>query len=422
MPRFTKLLQMSNLLVSLICLGSVAMALEDAQQRNNSPSNPLPIGIHNHPIPMRFSRHLDALPVYDPKSEKNWQVDLRGMDLTAIPMARRLQDLMHADFDSQTKWPGTLPQGFDYQRIMELGKNPGLGVRALHKKGITGKGVGLAILDQNLLTEHTEYKDRLRHYEEIHWPEGSTRASMHGAAVASIAVGKTVGVAPEADLYYIAEWHGNFDPKNYVDDFTWLAKSIDRILEINGSLPEGGKIRVISISVGWPPNAKGYKEVMSAVKRARKDGIFIVSSSLKETFGLNLGGLGRMPLSDPDSAQCYEPGVFWQKYFFADPQHPSFQNELLVPMDSRCTASPTGANDYVYYCQGGLSWSIPYLAGLYALACQVKPDITPELFWRTALETGAVNRIQRDGKSIDLGRIAQPEQLMDKLAAMKKTK
>ena len=164
------------------------------------------------------------------------------------------------------------------------------GVRALHKKGITGKGVGLAILDQNLLTEHTEYKDRLRHYEEIHWPEGSTRASMHGAAVASIAVGKTVGVAPEADLYYIAEWHGNFDPKNYVDDFTWLAKSIDRILEINGSLPEEGKIRVISISVGWPPNAKGYKEVMSAVKRARKDGIFIVSSSLKETFGLNLGG------------------------------------------------------------------------------------------------------------------------------------
>ena len=91
-------------------------------------------------------------------------------------------------------------------------------------------------------------------------------------------------------------------------------------------------------------------------------------------------------------------------------------------MDSRCTASPTGANDYVYYCQGGLSWSIPYLAGLYALACQVKPDITPELFWRTALETGAVNRIQRDGKSIDLGWIAQPEQLMDKLAAMKKTK
>ena len=28
-------------------------------------------------------------------------------------------------------------------------------------------------------------------------------AQMHGPAVSSIAVGKTVGVAPEADLYYI---------------------------------------------------------------------------------------------------------------------------------------------------------------------------------------------------------------------------
>ena len=44
-------------------------------------------------------------------------------------------------------------------------------------------------------------------------------------------------------------------------------------------------------------------------------------------------------------------------------------------MDSRCTASPTGINDYVYYREGGMSWTVPYLAGLYALACQVNPDI-----------------------------------------------
>jgi hypothetical protein len=57
-------------------------------------------------------------------------------------------------------------------------------------------------------------------------------------------------------------------------------------------------------------------------------------------------------------------------------------------MDSRGTASPTGYDDYVFYRQGGWSWSIPYIAGLYALACQVKPDITPEVFWSKALETG----------------------------------
>ena len=58
--------------------------------------------------------------------------------------------------------------GFNPDSIMEIGKNPGLNVRKLHKAGITGKGVGIAIIDQNLLVDHCEYKDQLRMYEEIH--------------------------------------------------------------------------------------------------------------------------------------------------------------------------------------------------------------------------------------------------------------
>lgn len=48
---------------------------------------------------------------------------------------------------------------------------------------------------------------------------------MHGSAVVSIAVGKNVGVAPEADLYYIA---ADF----YRNDLYWVAEAIDRIMEI----------------------------------------------------------------------------------------------------------------------------------------------------------------------------------------------
>ncbi|NLY84865.1 MAG: hypothetical protein GX077_00735 [Tissierellia bacterium] len=50
-------------------------------------------------------------------------------------------------------------------------------------------------------------------------------ARMHGSAVVSIAVGKNVGVAPEADLYYIA---ADF----YRNDLYWVAEAIDRIMEI----------------------------------------------------------------------------------------------------------------------------------------------------------------------------------------------
>lgn len=41
-------------------------------------------------------------------------------------------------------------------------------------------------------------------------------------------------------------------------------------------------------------------------------------------------------------------------------------------MDSRATANCSGDNGYIYYVEGG--WSIPYITGNYALACQVKPD------------------------------------------------
>ena len=76
-----------------------------------------------------------------------------------------------------------------------------------------------------------EYKDRIKLYEEIHI--NSDFAQMHGPAVASIAVGKNVGVAPEADLYYIAETHGVFKKDGFDWDLYWLAKSIDRVIEIN---------------------------------------------------------------------------------------------------------------------------------------------------------------------------------------------
>jgi subtilisin family serine protease len=92
--------------------------------------------------------------------------------------------------------------------LIEAGRNPGLGVRKLHESGIDGRGVGLAIIDQPLLREHSEYKHALVKYEAIE--VDGFGPQMHGPAVASLAVGKTCGVAPGASLYYFAvpmwEW------------------------------------------------------------------------------------------------------------------------------------------------------------------------------------------------------------------------
>jgi len=208
------------------------------------------LGIHEYPPPSDYGRgKLEAVPSYDPSSTDVWQVDLRSYDLRALDVSGRLDDLLQADFDTRTQWPASLPSPFDPAKIMALGANPGLGVRSLHEQGITGRGVGVAIIDQALLVSHVEYADRLRYYEEVHCQDSC--AQMHGPTVASILVGKTAGVAPEAELYYIAETHGTFRSGGFDWDFTYLAQSIDRLLQANELLPAEGKIRVISISVGW---------------------------------------------------------------------------------------------------------------------------------------------------------------------------
>ncbi len=355
---------------------------------------------------------LRSRPIYNPDSDQMWQMDLRSYDLSNLDFSKSLNDLMYADFDSQTLWPSPdrMPQDFGWQHIMELGKNPGLGIRQLHAKNIDGYGVGIAIIDQTLLVDHQEYSKQLRLYEDTSDIRGELLpAQMHGPAVASIAVGKTTGVAPGADLYYIATSMCNTTGAYDGNDYSCLAQSVRRILEINKLLPQDRKIRVISISVGWGPEAKGYAEITAAVQEAKNAGMFVICSSVEEVHGFKFQALGRDSLADPDTFESYEPGLFWAKEFYAGYQ---FSDRLLVPMDSRTTASPAGKDEYVFYRAGGWSWSIPYIAGAYALAAQVKPTITPDEFWQLALQTGRTIELKHEGKTIRFGPILDPISLV----------
>lgn len=365
-----------------------------------SPDNEL--SIVRKPSPADYSYYHGKLTELPSGME---QGDLRSSDLSGIDLKDKFEYLINSDFDSKTKWPDKLPDGFDPELIIELGKNPGLGVKELHKRGITGKGVGIAIIDQALLVDHVEYKAQLKLYEEIHCIDNE--AAMHGPAVASIAVGKTVGVAPEADLYYIAETHGVFENGKFQWDLTWLAKSIDRIIEVNKRLPEGEKIRVISISLGMSDKGfNGYEKALESAEKARQEGIYTVYVNTDLFMGL-----GRDPLENPDDINSYSKGKYW-----SSDRYPYNNDKLLVPMDSRCTASPTGTEDYVFYREGGISWAVPYVAGLYALACQVNPDITPEVFWREAYNTSETITINDNQ---ELGKIVNPVKLIERIEELK---
>jgi subtilisin family serine protease len=361
---------------------------------------------NNRPIVLRNEGDLDKFGSY-------WGYS--SVDLSRLDLSKKGDLLKAMSFDSLTVWPESnrLPASFDPEAVMESGKNPGLGIRSLHKKGITGHGVSIAILDQPLLVDHQEYAERVHLYDEIHIQSGEGPAS-HGAAVVSIAIGKTVGVAPEAELYYIAQWNYDWEKKKFTPTLRYLVQGVHRILEVNKQLPKGNKIRVISISKGWEPSEDGYDDIMAACEEAKAEGIFVVSCSLERVYGFNFAGLGRNPLASPDLFESYEPGLFWAKGFY-NGRTGFGSGFLLVPMDSRTTASPAGSDKYVLYRQGGLSWSVPYIAGVYALAVQVEPEITPERFWTLALKTGRTIELEHKGEKHSFGPIINPVALISTL-------
>ena len=295
-----------------------------------------------------------------------------GVSLARLDLRVQKATLEKLPFDSLTLWPprDKLPDGFDPLRRLEEGKCPGLGIRGLHAQGIDGHGVGIAIIDQPLLKEHEEYAKQLVHYEAI--DVNGIDVQMHSAPVCSIAVGTKCGVAPKAALYFYAVpcW-------DWTDNKPW-AEQIDKIIELNRTLTDRPKIRVVSISSGMFSQWPNFDLWKAAVNKAAQNGILVVTCG--NTF-LRMAPLRRDPNGDPDNPACYGPGRY---------PHP---DALGVPAGNRTTASHQGPDAYTYWVEGAMSWAVPYMAGLAALAFQVDPAIPPaqlmELWTATATQTAS---------------------------------
>jgi len=299
------------------------------------------------------------------------KIDLRNVDLRSLNLTNESDYLKKQEFDSLTQWPDPekLPTGFDPKKMLEEGKNPGLGIRSLHEQGINGEGIGIAILDQPLLLGHEEYTSRLLRYDV-------TKASwlppqMHGSPITGIAVGKTCGVAPRAFVFYYAAGTTSGQAQIQAD---W----INEIIKYNETNPDTGRIRVISISAS-PERDSDNDAFLKAHKKAQDAGILVVTCSRKF---LDYGNLELIEGKDPDKPESYRVG-----------RYGGHSDLLLIPTGNKTIATHQGTNVYKYEREGGMSWAAPYIAGLAALAFQVNPDLQPatilEQLVKTATHTKA---------------------------------
>ena len=304
--------------------------------------------------------------------------DLRGLDLSKKNLnSISAETLSTIDFDTKTKWPKeeNLPDGFNPEILIEEGKNPGLGIRELHAQGIDGRGIKIAIIDQKLLEEHEEYRDSVISYSEYDTTKDE-EVNMHGPSVASLLVGKTCGVAPGAELVYKATPSGK--------EFIQKAKALMDIIESNKVAEPNKKVRIVSCSIGYMEQnpEPGLERWIKAIKNATEAGIIVVD--VGKRLGINFTGGGSL---DKENFENYASWLHLKNRDDID-----IKNHIIIPCDHRAMASWKGVNEYMYTSKGGLSWSVPYLAGLFALALQINSNLTQKELVDLITKTANVNK------------------------------
>jgi hypothetical protein len=317
--------------------------------------------------------------------------DIPGMGATKQAGRQDLSGKPHLlptlTFNQRTVWPeaAKMPRGVSPDDLLKRAMDPGLGVRKLHQEGITGKGVAVAIIDQPMFTGHPEFAGKIAAYHDVGTGQSS---SMHGPAVASLLVGSNTGTAPGAQLYFAAApWSTR--------DAGPLAKALDWVRDQNRNLPEGRKIRVVSVS-GAPSGPgslfnKNNDAWDKAVKAAESEGILVLDLSLNRTI---LAACWFEGYEREDPAKCRPgfPGL--------DGKSPS-GNRVLVPASPRTTAEEyvEGQPGYQFTGRGGASWTVPYAAGILALGWQLRPELSAkemvnllfESAWRRDAETRVID-------------------------------
>lgn len=335
--------------------------------------------------------------------------DFRGKDLSEENFSKVSIDVLQTiEFDTETIWPERekLPKNFSPEKLLEESKNPGLGIKELHEQGITGQGVVVAIIDQKLDINHPEYKDSIIGYTEYDGAE-KEEVSMHGPAVASLLVGKDCGVAPGVRLIYKAAPSGR--------SFLSEAQALKDIIEDNKNVPQNEKVRVVSCSIGYMlenPEV-GLDEWVNALEKAKEAGIFVVDVGGNQV-DISFSGGG-----SPDNKNDFESYLSWLREDEGNEELNKIisegnideilkklrevkkddlvnisdidlrkkieehlnerKKEIVVPSDYRTMASSWNKEgQYMYNGRGGISWSVPYLAGLFALILQVNPNIKRE--------------------------------------------
>jgi beta-lactamase regulating signal transducer with metallopeptidase domain len=333
--------------------------LQPAPARPSQPAAPL----QPASAPTPAAQPAEAAPV-SAATQLHAFEDVRDRDLSKLTFEDGMLPVSTLTFNEKTTWPTTERMGaWKPSLLLQAAKEPGLGIGEVHAQGITGKGVTVAIIDQPLDPAHPEFAGKFEEYQDFGC---ESHSSMHGPAVTSLLVGNACGTAPGARLYYAAVPSWKKDARYYADALDWLT-------QVNSGLPEDRKILCVSVSAApTGPNSPfeiGGERWIKAVVRAERSGMLVIDCTQGH-------GFVSMCYTDPeapeDVTRC-RPGS-------RKDGGSGVRGRVCAPNSPRTVAEQTeqGGFGYAYWGQGGLSWSVPYVAGVLALGKEAAPQLSAQ--------------------------------------------
>ena len=293
------------------------------------------------------------------------------------------EHLKKITFSTSTIWPNmqNMPKDFDPAQIIENGKNPMLNINELHKNGITGKGVLVAVIDSLPVNpKHVELNSAKVKYENVC---NASDKHFHGDIVLANICGKNIGVAPDVFVYHYCQSMA----------IEKINKDMIKILfDILHKIENGEPIKIVS------------RSGMLCFDKSKYDGLEEDRKSIKELKN-KIESLGCKVL---DSIDFAEAGFHCGHFCFDDDNKnidnikmaswltqkdkTSYANKMIFVCGGKSIPDTLTNDGYKFEQDDCFSWTIPQCAGLYALCLQANSNLSFEDFIELCRNSCDVNK------------------------------
>ena len=167
------------------------------------------------------------------KNNKILRFSLCGQDLTNVNLSELSTELFKKlSFDTSTTFSQEQISKFSPDSLLQHGKSFGKSAVRLHSRGVTGKGIGIAIIDSNIARDHEVIENA--NVEFINTQSAGSEEE-HGLTVLSA----LLQVAPQASVLYYAD--NKYDIQN-------RDKNIERYIY---DIISRGDVSIISMSTSF---------------------------------------------------------------------------------------------------------------------------------------------------------------------------